>query len=107
VVSPRLFPRLIYGRPPVAWEGSLDLLIPATLYGGFFAVDLRLLGFLVLLALLLASGTVLAIRKLRFGKGMTAWVATGALVYLALLLLAFHWVLDYPVLVIRSFFEIK
>jgi len=88
-------------------EGSLHFLAPATLYGGFFAVDLRLLGFLVLLALLLSVGTVLAVRKLRFGRGMTAWVAVGSLVYLAILLLLFHWVLDYPALVIRSFFEIK
>lgn len=85
----------------------MNLLVPATLYGGFFAVDLRLLSFLVLLSMLLGLGTVLAVRKLQFGRGMTAWVLAGALVYLAMLLLLFHWVLDYPVLVIRSFFEIK
>lgn len=89
------------------WEGSLNLLLPATLYGGFFAVDLRLLGFLIMLAIILAVGTVLAIRRLRFGRGATAWIAAGTLLYLAGLLLIFHWVLEYPVLVIRSFFEIK
>lgn len=99
--------QVILGCLRATWEGSLNLFAPATLYGGFFAVDLRLMGFLILLAVLLAVGTVLAVRRLRFGHGMTAWVAAGTALYLAALLLVFHWVLDYPVLVIRSFFEIK
>ncbi len=84
----------------------MNLLVPATLYGGFFAVDLRLLGFLLLLALLLAFGTVLAVRKLRFGRGMLPWIAGGFVAFLVALILFFNWVLDYPVFVIRSFFEI-
>lgn len=85
----------------------MDGLIPATLYGGFFAVDLRMLGLVSLLSLLLSLGTVLAITRLRLGRQMVPWLLAGAVGYLVLLLLVFHWVLDYPVLVIRSFFEIQ
>ncbi len=82
-------------------------LFPATLYGGFFAVDLRMLGLVTLLALLLGVATALAVRKLHWSRGMLPLAIAGTLVYLALLLLVFHWLVDYPVLVIRSFFEIR
>lgn len=78
----------------------------SALYGGFFALDLRLLLLTMLVAVLGALGTVLAVRRLRWGRGLVPWIFVFFLGYFILLAVIFDVAVGYPVFVIRSFFEI-
>jgi hypothetical protein len=78
----------------------------AALYGGFFALDLRLLLLMMLVALLGALGTVLAVKRLKLGRGLLPWVLVFFLGYFILLVVVFNVAVGYPVFVIRSFFKI-
>jgi len=78
----------------------------AALYGGFFALDLRLLLFSLLISALASTGTVLALKRLKWGRGMTPWLILFFAGYFILLMLLFNFAVGYPVFVIRSFFEI-
>jgi len=78
----------------------------AKLFGGFFVVDLRLLLFLIILAVLLAAGTVLAVRGLTLGRELIPPLVGAFFAFILLLVLITDLVVGYPVLALRSWFEI-
>jgi hypothetical protein len=78
----------------------------AKLYGGYFAVDLRLLAWAVLLSALSSVGFVLALKHLKGTRRVAAWLVAGFFCFLLLSLLVFQFVVDYPILALKSFFEI-
>ena len=78
----------------------------ASLYGGFFILDVRLLLFVSGLAVLASAGTVLAVRSIRMNREMIPYLILGFLLFFMLFTVLFNYVFDYPLFLIRSFFEI-
>ena len=84
----------------------MNALLLGKLYGGFFAVDARLLLWVLGLSLAASLGTFMALRRFTDVKSAAPYVALGFVVYLVLSLVVFNLVVGYPVFVIKSFFEI-
>ena len=78
----------------------------AKLYGGFFALDTRVLAILAAAALLSSAGVVLAVKKVAGLRRSAPVFFAAALAWFVVLVILFNEVLDYPVFVIRSFFEL-
>jgi hypothetical protein len=78
----------------------------ASLYGGFFILDVRLVLFVLGLAVLASAGSVLAFRSIRLNREMIPWFTLGVLVFFLFFTVLFNYVFDYPLFLIRSFFEI-
>ena len=78
----------------------------AALYGGYFALDTRLLGYVVVLSCLAAVGTVLGIKRLKKPRQMVLPCFLFFFGYLVLTLFVFNVIADYPVITLKSFFEI-
>ena len=78
----------------------------AKLYGGFFALDTRILAILATAALLSSAGVLLAIKRVAGLRQAAPVFVAAALAWFVVLVFIFNEVLDYPVFVIRSFFEL-
>ncbi len=84
----------------------MSLHLIAKLYGGFFALDTRILAILAAAALLSSAGVVLAVKKVTGLKQAAPLFVAAAMTWFVVLVILFNVVLDYPVFVIRSFFEL-
>jgi len=87
-------------------RAGLNLPVIAKLYGGFFAIDLKLLFWVVVLCAVSSLGTVLAIRKVRNARQSIPYFLLGFVCYLILALVIFDYFVGYPIFVIKSFFEL-
>lgn len=78
----------------------------AKLYGGYFVVDVQQLLFSLFLGLLLASATVLLVRRIRQTSVMVAWLGALWVAYFLMTVLVMKVLMDYPVFRIHSIFEL-
>lgn len=78
----------------------------ATIYAGFFVIDVRLALITLGLSLLCSAGTVLLIRRFTTLRQAAPWFAAGVVLFGLAFVLFLDLALSYPIFEIRSFFQV-
>lgn len=82
------------------------LTVLATVYAGFFVIDVRLALITLGLSLLSSAGTVLLVRRFTTLRQAAPWFVVGTVFFGLAFLLFLDLALSYPVFEIRSFFQV-